>query len=65
MKTLDEYMTDKSDKFSYLNKFKKSDDSEKNTKGKNKKKTNNVLIDTESFRGNNRRNRGRKNKGKK
>lgn len=62
MKTLDEYMNDKSDKFSYLNKFKKSDEAEKEAKGKAKRKGNNVVIDTESFRGQDRRNRGKKNK---
>ena len=51
MKTLDEYMTDKSDKFSYLNKFKKTDDADKDTKTKPKKKGNNVVIDTEGLRG--------------
>lgn len=62
MKTLDEYMTDKSDKFSYLNKFKKTDDADKDTKTKPKKKGNNVVIDTEGLRGQDRRNRGKKNK---
>ena len=62
MKTLDEYMTDKSDKFSYLNKFKKSEEPEQEPKGKAKRKNNNVVIDTGDYREQDRRDRHKKNK---